>query len=87
MAYENIVVETKGNVGLITLNRPEALNALSSPLMLELTEALDVFEANDSIGAMVLKRHSLLARTSRKCRIKLGVKPTGRTLSLPVGND
>ncbi|MEE2996173.1 MAG: enoyl-CoA hydratase [Pseudomonadota bacterium] len=54
MAYENIVVETKGNVGLITLNRPEALNALSSPLMLELTEALDVFEANDSIGAMVL---------------------------------
>jgi enoyl-CoA hydratase/carnithine racemase len=54
MAYENIVVETQGNVGLITLNRPEALNALSSPLMLELTEALDVFEANDSIGAMVL---------------------------------
>ena len=54
MAYENIVVETQGNVGLITLNRPESLNALSSPLMLELTEALDVFEANDSIGAMVL---------------------------------
>ena len=54
MAYENIIVETRGNVGLITLNRPEALNALSSPLMADLTEALDTFEADDSIGAMVL---------------------------------
>ncbi len=41
-------------MGLITLNRPEALNALSSPLMAELTEALDAFEADDAIGAMVL---------------------------------
>ena len=54
MAYENIIVETRGNVGLITLNRPEALNALSSPLMAELTEALDAFEADAAIGAMVL---------------------------------
>ena len=54
MAYENIIVETRGNVGLITLNRPEALNALSSPLMADLTKALDTFEADDSIGAMVL---------------------------------
>jgi enoyl-CoA hydratase len=54
MAYENIIVETRGNVGLITLNRPEALNALSSPLMAELTEALDAFEADVAIGAMVL---------------------------------
>lgn len=54
MAYENIIVETRGNVGLITLNRPEALNALSSPLMAELTEAVDAFEADDAIGAMVL---------------------------------
>ena len=56
MAYENIIVETRGNVGLITLNRPEALNALSSPLMADLTKALDTFEADDSIGAMVLTR-------------------------------
>ena len=41
MAYENIIVETRGNVGPITLNRPEALNALSSPLMADLIEALD----------------------------------------------
>jgi enoyl-CoA hydratase len=54
MAYEQIIVETRGQVGLITLNRPEALNALCSPLMEELTDALDAFEANSQIGAMVL---------------------------------
>lgn len=54
MAYENILVETRGHVGLITLNRPKALNALSSPLMAELTEALDAFEADRNIRAMVL---------------------------------
>jgi enoyl-CoA hydratase len=54
MAYENILVETRGHVGLITLNRPKALNALSSPLMAELTEALDTFEADSNIRAMVL---------------------------------
>jgi enoyl-CoA hydratase len=52
--YENILVETHGAVGLIRLNRPKALNALCAALMQELTEALDAFEKNDAIGAMVL---------------------------------
>jgi enoyl-CoA hydratase len=54
MAFENIIVETKGRVGLITLNRPKALNALSSPLVAELGLALDAFEADDEIGAIVI---------------------------------
>ena len=54
MAYENIIVETRGHVGLITLDRPDALNALSSALMTELGEALDAFEADDAIGAIVI---------------------------------
>lgn len=54
MAYENIIVETKGHVGLITLNRPKALNALSAALIAELGKALDGFEADDDIGAIVL---------------------------------
>ena len=54
MSYENIIVETHGAVGLITLNRPDALNALSSPLQADLTAALDDFEADDAIGAIVL---------------------------------
>jgi enoyl-CoA hydratase len=54
MAYENILVETRGKVGLITLNRPKALNALSPDLMRELGEALTGFEADDDIGAIVI---------------------------------
>ena len=54
MAYENIIVETKGRVGLITLNRPKALNALNPELIGELAEALDVFEGDENIGAIVL---------------------------------
>jgi enoyl-CoA hydratase len=54
MSYRTILVETRENVGLITLNRPEALNALSQELVGELGQALDIFEADDEIGAIVL---------------------------------
>jgi enoyl-CoA hydratase len=54
MAYQTILVETKGAVGLITLNRPEALNALNKALMDELTQALDAFESDDLVHAVVL---------------------------------
>src|SRR5581483_10300597 len=51
---ENIVVETRGRVGLIRLNRPQALNALNSALMRELATAVDGFEADGSIGCMLI---------------------------------
>ena len=54
MNYENIIVETRGKVGLITLNRPKALNALSPDLMRELSKAVDVFEADSQIGCIVV---------------------------------
>jgi enoyl-CoA hydratase len=54
MAYQFILVEIRGRVGLITLNRPKALNALSNGLVAELGAALDGFEANEGIGAVVL---------------------------------
>jgi enoyl-CoA hydratase len=54
MAYENILVETRGRVGLITLHRPKALNALNDALMDELGMALKVFDADDGIGAIVI---------------------------------
>ena len=54
MAYENIVVETRGRVGLITLNRPKQLNALNDALMDELRDALTDFDRDDAIGAIVL---------------------------------
>jgi enoyl-CoA hydratase len=54
MAYENITVETRGKVGLIRLNRPQALNALNRALVADLTRALDAFEADPNIGCMVI---------------------------------
>ena len=54
MPYENILVETRGKVGLVTLNRPKALNALSPELMRELTDALVEFESDENIGAIVI---------------------------------
>jgi enoyl-CoA hydratase len=54
MAYSNIMVETKGKVGLVTLNRPNALNALNGALIGEMSEALDAFEADDAIGCIVI---------------------------------
>jgi enoyl-CoA hydratase len=54
VAYENILVETHGKVGLIRLNRPKALNALSAGLITDLNAALAAFEADAAIGAIVL---------------------------------
>ena len=54
MDYQNIIVETHGRVGLIRLNRPKQLNALNDALVAELGHALDVFEADEGIGAIVI---------------------------------
>ncbi|EFO32728.1 enoyl-CoA hydratase [Roseibium sp. TrichSKD4] len=54
MGYENIRVEKRGKVGLITLDRPKALNALCAALVEELSAALDAFEADERIGCVVL---------------------------------
>jgi enoyl-CoA hydratase len=51
---ENIIVETRGRVGLIRLNRPQALNALNSALMRDLAQAIDAFEVDNNIGCIVI---------------------------------
>ena len=53
-SYTNILIEHRGAVGLVTLNRPQALNALNAELIGELASALDLFESDDAIGAIVL---------------------------------
>lgn len=52
--YETIAVETRGGAGLITLNRPKALNALNARLIDELSSALEAFEADEAVGAVVI---------------------------------
>jgi enoyl-CoA hydratase len=54
MSYTTILKEIQGRVALITLNRPEALNALNSALISELNHALDELESNRDIGCIVL---------------------------------
>jgi enoyl-CoA hydratase len=54
MTHQHLIVETKGRVGVIRLNRPEALNALNSALMTELTAAIAAFETDAGIGCLVL---------------------------------
>ena len=54
MAYENILVETTGRVGVITLNRPKALNALNSATMTEVTAAVGELDSDNAIGCIVI---------------------------------
>jgi enoyl-CoA hydratase len=54
MSFQTIIAEKRNRVGLITLNRPEALNALNAQLISELNAALDDFEADEAIGCIVL---------------------------------
>ena len=54
MSYEHITVETQGAVGVITLNRPQALNALCAALVDEVGQALKAFDADSTVGCIVL---------------------------------
>ncbi|CUK13360.1 enoyl-CoA hydratase [Shimia thalassica] len=54
MAFETIIVEIEDHIGLIKLNRPDALNALNSQLISELLEALESADANDKVRCIVL---------------------------------
>jgi enoyl-CoA hydratase len=52
--HRTILIERRGAVGIVTLNRPQALNALNAALVAELASAIDEFEHDDAIGAIVL---------------------------------
>jgi enoyl-CoA hydratase len=54
MTYQNILVETQGRIGVIRLNRPQALNALNRALIAELTQAIETFDADEKIGCMLI---------------------------------
>jgi len=54
MTYQNILVETQGRVGVIRLNRPQALNALNKALITELTQAIEAFDTDEKVGCMLI---------------------------------
>ena len=76
MDFKTILVETRDNVGLITFNRPDALNALSSEVVGELVQALDAFETDAAIGASNQDSHRLSLVQLDRLR---GTKGSGRT--------
>lgn len=54
MTYTTILTETRGRVGLVTLNRPEAMNAFNFTMTRELMDALEAFDNDDAVGAMIV---------------------------------
>jgi len=54
MNHTSILTETRGHVGLITINRPKAMNALNNQLLNEMMNALDEFNKDENVGAMVI---------------------------------
>ncbi len=54
MTYTNILTEIRGRVGLVTLDRPQAMNALNNVLLTELMDALAAFDADGQVNAMVI---------------------------------
>jgi enoyl-CoA hydratase len=54
MTYSTVLTEIRGRVGIVTLNRPEAMNAFNATLTRELMDALDEFDKNEAVGAMVV---------------------------------
>ena len=65
MSYKNIVVEIHGQAVLIRLERPKALNALNEGLISDLNSAIDTYEEDDQIGAIVItgsNKYGLIAR-------------------------
>ncbi len=54
MEYESLLLDVQGRVGVITLNRPKALNALNEQLICKLNQALDHLEKDPSIGCIVI---------------------------------
>lgn len=87
--FETIQTETRGRVGIITLDRPKALNALNQQLMIEIISAAQAFDGDDGIGCIVLtgpKKPSQPALISKKWRINLPLTCTCR-IGFPNGNS
>lgn len=55
MEYANITVETRENLGIITLNRPQALNAVNAEMLKELALAAEAFDNNDAVRVLIVK--------------------------------
>src|SRR5690349_17162200 len=77
MSYEFITQEKKGRVGLVTLNRPKQLNALNAKLMQELGQALQAFDADPDVGAILVTGGERLFAAGDQDRADIRVRVEG----------
>lgn len=75
MEYENILTRTENNVGIVQFNRPRALNALNRQLMAEVMDALEVFDADDEIGCLVVTGNERAFAAGADIKEMAGAKP------------
>jgi enoyl-CoA hydratase len=73
--YSTILVETQGRVGIVRLNRPQALNALSNTLIKELVDALTAFDADEGIGAILVTGNERVFAAGADIKEMVGVSP------------
>ena len=84
MSKESLILtEMHGRVALLRLNRPEAMNALNTPLMVELMDALEKLDADDRVGAFVLTGDARAFAAGADIKEMAGATP----VSLMVANN
>jgi enoyl-CoA hydratase len=84
MAYDTILYETHGTVALITLNRPERLNAMNTAMLRELNHAMDTAEASDALRAIVLAGAGIGFCSGFDLKEQAEVRPAGVTAWRPL---
>ena len=76
MTYQSILVETHEKVGLITLHRPQAMNALNAQILTELIQAMEEFDADDAIGAIVITGSERVFAAGADIKTMVNASPT-----------
>lgn len=84
--FETILVETRGRVGWITLNRPEALNALNTHLVDELAAAASAFDADEGIGCIVLTGSERAFAAGADIKLMAGKTPREMLMDSPFAS-
>lgn len=77
MTYETILTRTEGRVGIIQLNRPKALNALSGELMAELVDAVEAYDTDPDVGCIVITGSERAFAAGADIKTMAGATPAG----------
>ena len=82
--YQTIRYEKNGNIGIATINRPEALNALNSTVISELEQVISVVEKDAELGAFIITGEGHIDRQTLGGKLPYGVLQKGMARGIPV---